>query len=119
MAKQSKITDEHSELIDTETLLRETALKLRTVLRSLGTNGTGKPDQEVGEHDSTVKGVSRVSTAIATVCGELRQHAKGRIRTLAEFPIGDVVAYLRQLPKAERDRAFTAAFDADESEPLL
>ncbi len=112
MSKTQKITKQSGELIDSETLLRETALKLRTLLRSLDTNGAG-------EHDSTVKGIARISTAIATVCGELRQHAKGRLRVLAEFPIGDVVAYLRALPKQQRDQAFTAAFDADESEPLL
>jgi hypothetical protein len=112
MSKQPRTTREDSELVDTESLLRETALKLRTLLRSVTANGAG-------EHEATVKGVARLSGAIATVCGELRQHAKGRLRTLGEFPIGDVVAYLRALPKQQRDQAFTAAFDADASEPLL
>jgi len=112
MAKQPKTIEEPGVLIDTESLLRETALKLRGLLRGLEVKADGN-------HEATVKAVARLSGAIATVCGELRQHAKGRLRTLAEFPIGDVVAYLRALPKAQRDQAFTAAFDADASEPLL
>lgn len=110
--KRAKPAGESSDRFDTESLLRETALKLRTLLRSITANGAG-------EHEATVKGVARLSGAIATVCGELRQHAKGRLRTLAEFPIGDVAAYLRSLPKHQRDQAFTAAFDAEESDPLL
>ena len=112
MAKQSKTIEESSQPLDTESLMRETALVLRRLLRSVALKGAG-------EHEATVKGVARLSGAIATVCGELRQHAKGRQRALAEFPIGDVVAYLRALPKAQRDQAFTAAYDADASEPLL
>jgi hypothetical protein len=118
MVKRTEIIDDTTDPVDSESLLRETALKLRTLLRAVTPHGTGKP-LGAGEHEATVKAVARLSGAIATVCGELRQHAKGRIRVLAEFPIGDVVAYLRALPKAQRDQAFTAAFDADASEPLL
>jgi len=112
MRKQRETIESDADPLDPESLLRETAIKLRGLLRSV--TGTGQ-----GEHDSTVKSAARLSGAIAQVCGELRQYAKGRKRVLAEFPIGDVVDYLRALPKHQRDDAFTTAFGADESEPLL
>lgn len=112
MRKTVESTKKTAEPLDTESLLRETALKLRGLLRSVAGNGNG-------EHDSTIKNAARLGGAITQVCGELRQHAKGRRRALAEFPIGDIVDYLRALPKHKRDDAFLIAFGADESEPLL
>lgn len=56
---------------------------------------------------------------VTAVMSELRQQDKARARALGEFSVDEIVAYLRALPKAQRDQAFTAAFDADASEPLL
>lgn len=100
------------EPIDPERVLRETLRKLRTLLRTI----TAKRE---GVHPAVSREASQLASAIASVSAELRQCTKGRLRTLGEFPIGDVVAYLRALPKAQRDQAFQAAFDADESDPLL
>lgn len=91
------------ESVDTEAILREAAKKLRDKLVSL--NG--------------VKEIARISGALAQVCGELRQHAKGRHRALSQFSVAEIVAHLRSLPKADQDQAFTIAFGADDSEPLL
>jgi len=107
-----KRTEIKGKPIDTESLLQGTAVKLRDTLSSLELNGDG-------EHEATVKGIARLSGAIAAICGELRQHAKGKARALAEFSLDDIVAHLRSLPKGRRDEAFTLAFGADESEPLL
>jgi|SRR6185436_2885063 len=115
MSKTRTTTNSSADALDPEFVLRETAENLRKMLAKIASARCRGPE----ERSARVKEVARLSTSLNQVCGELRQFAKGRVRALAEYPLDEIVAYLRSLPKQRRDEAFTIAFGADESEPLL
>lgn len=97
---------------DTASLLRETVEKLRDLLRSVELHGDG-------EHASTIQDTARISVAITSACGELRQHSKAAKRALASYPTDAIVAYLKTMSTEARAAIADELTGARDNEGLL
>lgn len=79
----------------------------------------GRGDDAVGFDKDMAMATAALMRALVSSEGERRQRDKAEARTLASFPLDQVVAYLRQLPEHQRQELAREISGADDREPLL